>query len=37
LGKGTRFMLSQSFAHMIIIVFILIGNVAYFMHERKRK
>lgn len=36
LGKGTRFMLSQSFAHMIIIVFILIGNIAYFLHERRR-
>lgn len=37
LGKGTRFMLSQSFAHMIIIVFIVIGNIAYFLHERRRK
>lgn len=36
-GKGTRFMLSQSFAHMIVIAFIIIGNVAYFKLERKRK
>jgi hypothetical protein len=37
LAKGTRFMLSQSFAHMIVIAFIIIGNVAYFKLERKRK
>lgn len=36
LGKGTRFMLSQSFAHMVVIAFIIIGNVAYFRLERKR-
>ncbi len=35
LGKGTRFMLSQSFAHLMVIAFILIGNVAYFRLERK--
>lgn len=37
LGKGTRFMLSQSFAHMVVIAFIIIGNVAYFRSERGRK
>ncbi len=26
-GKGTKFMLAQSFAHMVVIAFILIGNV----------
>lgn len=36
-AKGTRFMLSQSFAHMVIIAFIIIGNVAYFRYERRRK
>ena len=36
-GKGTKFMLSQSFAHMIVIAFIIIGNVAYFKGGRKRK
>lgn len=35
IGKGTRFMLSQSFAHMVVIAFILIGNVAYFTIERR--
>jgi len=35
--KGTKFMLSQSFAHMIVIAFIIIGNVAYFMGGRKKK
>jgi len=36
-GKGTKFMLSQSFAHMVVIAFILIGNVAFFMGGRKKK
>ncbi len=34
-GKGTKFMLSQSFAHMVVIAFVLIGNVAFFMGDRK--
>jgi hypothetical protein len=29
ISKGTKFMLSQSFAHMIVIAFIIIGNVAF--------
>ena len=37
LGKGAKFMVAQSFGHLVMIVFIVIGNVAYFMHERKRK
>ncbi len=37
IDKGTRFMLSQSFAHMVVIAFIFIGNVAYFTIERKGK
>ena len=36
-GKGTKFMLSQSFAHVIVIAFIIIGNVAFFMGGRKKK
>jgi hypothetical protein len=36
-GKGTKFMLSQSFAHMVVIAFILIGNVAFFMSGRKSR
>ncbi len=35
--KGTRFMLSQSFAHMVVIAFILIGNVAFIVGGRKKK
>ncbi len=35
-AKGTRFMLSQSFAHVVVVIFIIIGNVAYIMHERRR-
>ena len=34
-GKGTIFMLSQSFAHVIVIAFVLIGNIAFFMGGRK--
>jgi len=34
-GKGTKFMLSQSFSHMIVIAFVLIGNVAFIMSGRK--
>lgn len=37
LDKGTKYMLSQSFAHVVVIGFILIGNVAFFMFERKKK
>jgi hypothetical protein len=36
-GKGTKFMLSQSFAHVVVIAFIIIGNVAFFMGGRKKK
>lgn len=35
-GKGTKYMLSQSFSHMIVIAFIIIGNVAFF-RERSGK
>jgi hypothetical protein len=35
-AKGTKFMLSQSFAHVVVVIFIIIGNVAYIMLERKR-
>ncbi len=34
-GKGTKFMLSQSFAHMVVVAFIVIGNVAFFRSGRK--
>ena len=34
-AKATKFMLSQSFSHMIVIAFILIGNVAFFLSGRK--
>jgi len=37
IGKGTKFMLSQSFAHMIVIAFIIIGNAAFIMGGRKSK
>lgn len=37
LGKGTKFMVSQSFTHVIVIAFIIIGNAAYFLGERRQK
>lgn len=36
-GKATQFMLSQSFAHVIVIFFIIVGNVAYFAGGRRKK
>ena len=37
LGKGTKFMVSQSAAHVIVIAFIIIGNAAFFLGERRQK
>ncbi len=37
LGKGMRFMLSQSFAHVVVVLFIVVGNVAFFLSRRKRR
>ncbi|MFH1688170.1 MAG: hypothetical protein ABIE70_11705 [bacterium] len=34
-GKATKFMLSQSFAHMVVIAFVIIGNIAFFIGGRK--
>ena len=34
-GKGTKYMLSQSFSHMVVIAFIIIGNIAFFRSGRK--
>ena len=35
-GKGVRFMLSQSFAHIVVVLFIVLGNIAYFISRRKK-
>jgi hypothetical protein len=35
-GKGTAFMLSQSIAHIVVILFILLGNVAFFVGRRRK-
>ncbi|PKK82999.1 MAG: hypothetical protein CVT49_10670 [candidate division Zixibacteria bacterium HGW-Zixibacteria-1] len=37
LGKGTKFMVSQSFAHVIVIAFIIIGNAAFFLGEKRSR
>jgi hypothetical protein len=36
-GKGIKFMVSQSFGHVVVVAFIIIGNAAYFLHERKKR
>lgn len=36
-GQATLFMNSQSFAHMVVIAFIIIGNVAFFKGGRKSR
>lgn len=35
-AKATKYMLSQSFAHMIVIAFVIIGNVAFFLGGREK-
>ena len=35
-GKGISFMGSQSVAHLIVMLFVVLGNVAYFASRRKR-
>lgn len=36
-GKGSRFMLSQSFAHVVVILFIVLGNIAFFLSRRRKR
>ena len=35
-GKGMTFMGSQSVAHLIVILFVVLGNIAYFVSRRKK-
>lgn len=35
-AKATTFMLSQTFAHSIVILFVIFGNIAYFVTGRKK-
>jgi len=35
-GKGTAFMLSQSFAHIVVVLFVVAGNAAFFLARRRR-
>ncbi|MCX6827434.1 MAG: hypothetical protein NTV06_09280 [candidate division Zixibacteria bacterium] len=35
-GSATFYMLPQSFSHVIVIAFIIIGNAAYFLGEKKK-
>lgn len=34
-GKGVSFMLAQSFAHIVVVLFIIVGNVAFFVSRRR--
>ncbi len=36
-GKATAFMLSQSFAHIVVILFVIVGNIAFFLSRRKQR
>ncbi len=36
-GKATGYLLSQSFAHMVVIAFVIIGNVSFIRQRRERK
>jgi len=36
-GKATTYILSQSFAHTVIVIFIIIGNIAYFSRKKENK
>jgi len=35
-GKATSFILSQTFAHALVIIFVIIGNVAFFTSRKKK-
>ena len=35
-GKGTKFMLAQSFSHVIVVFFIVVGNLAFFLTRRRQ-
>jgi hypothetical protein len=35
-GKGTKFMLAQSFSHIVVVFFILVGNIAFFLTRRRK-
>jgi hypothetical protein len=36
-GMGTRYMLSQSFAHSVVVLFIIVGNLAFFVSRRRKR
>jgi hypothetical protein len=36
-GKATTYLLSQSFSHAVVIIFIIIGNVAFIRERRERQ
>lgn len=35
-GKGTSFMLAQTFAHAVVVLFVVVGNIATFLARRRR-
>jgi hypothetical protein len=36
-GDATKYMASQSIAHLVIILFIIIGNLAFFMKQFRKE
>jgi hypothetical protein len=36
-GQGMFYMLPQSFSHIVVIAFIIIGNAAFFLGEKRKK
>jgi hypothetical protein len=36
-GKGSTYMVSQSFAHVVVVLFVLVGNAAFFLSRRRKK
>jgi len=36
-GKATGMMAAQSIAHVVIVLFIIFGNITYFITQRKKR
>ena len=36
-GNASKFMVSQTAAHLVVIMFIVVGNVAFFLNKKREK
>ncbi|MDM7916156.1 MAG: hypothetical protein QUU85_12960 [Candidatus Eisenbacteria bacterium] len=36
-GRGTTYMVAQSFAHVVTVLFVVLGNAANFLGRRRRR